>query len=107
MVRFEIGNTEGLESAAKNVESAGVKLALKVRVPCTDGFHVQDAVKLGEVPEVATFRHPGMRLPLMKNRTKPGALTLTEIVEEFPFLTKPEIDGAPKVVADAKPATPL
>lgn len=99
--------TAGVEFAAKNVESDGVKLALKVLVPCTEGFHEQEAVKLGEDPVVATLRHPGMRLPLIKNRTKPGAFTLTAIVEELPFLTAPEIDGAPKVAAVANPATPL
>jgi hypothetical protein len=64
-------------------------------------------VKLGDVPEVATLKHPGMRFPLSKNLTKPGPFTLTEIVEEIPFLTTPDIDGVPKVAADAKPATPL
>ena len=48
-----------------------------------------------------------MRLPLSKNRTKPGAFTFTEMVEVMPFLTTPDIDGAPKVAADAKPAIPL
>ena len=97
----------GDEFAAKNVESDGVKLALKVLAPCAEGFQGHEAVKLGDVPEVATLKHPGMRLPLSKNRTKPGAFTFTEIVEVMPFLTTPEIDGAPKVAADAKPATPL
>lgn len=97
----------GDEFAAKNVESDGVKLALRVLAPCAAGFQVHEAVKLGDVPEVATFRHPGMRLLLTKNRTEPGAFTFTEIVEAIPFLTTPEIDGAPKVAADAKPAIPL
>ena len=107
MVRLEIKYTVGAEFAAKNVESEGVKLALKVRVPCTEGFQVQEAVKFGDVPVVATFRHPGMRLPLIKNRTNPGAFTFAEIVDVLPFLIAPAIDGAPKVAAEAKPATPL
>ena len=97
----------GAEFAAKNVASDGVKLALKVRVPFMEGFQVQVAVKLGDVPEVATLRQPGMRLPSIKNRRKPGALTDTVMVDELPFLTAPVIVGAPKVAAEANPATPL
>ncbi len=97
----------GDKFAAKNVESDGVKLALRVLAPCAAGFQVHEAVKFGDVPEVATLRQLGMRLPLSKNRTKPGAFTFTEIVEVMPFLTAPEIDGAPNVAADAKPAIPV
>ena len=99
--------TLGAEFAAKVVASAGVKLAVKVLVPRTDGFQLQDAVKFGDVPVVAIFKHPGMRLPSTKKRTDPGALTLTEIVEVLPFFKSPEIDGVPTVAAVANPATPL
>ena len=38
---------------AKNVASDGVKLALKVCVPFQESLQMQEAVKLGDVPEVA------------------------------------------------------
>ena len=97
----------GLETAAKKFKSDGVKLALTTRDPCIAGFHVHDAVKFGEEPEVATFWQFGMRLPSTKNRTNPGAVTLTVIVELDPFRTEPDIEGAPKDAGEENPATPL
>jgi hypothetical protein len=53
LLLFEIRCEVDGELDAKKVASDGVKLALKVRVPFMEGFQVQEAVKLGDLPEVA------------------------------------------------------
>lgn len=107
LVRFVMKCTAGTELAAKVLASDGVKLAVNVLEPRTDGLQLQVAVKFGDVPVVEIFRQPGIRLPSIKNRTNPGASTPTEIVEEMPFFNSPEVESDPIVAAEAKPATAL
>jgi hypothetical protein len=61
----------------------------------TVGFQMQVAVKVGDVPVVATAKQLAIRLPSTKKRTFPGVLTVTERLTDAPLYAVPDNESDP------------
>lgn len=88
--------TEGEEDPVK-VLSLGVRTEWKVCRPVTAGLKLHIAEYDEAEPIVDTPIHVEIRFPLIKNRTFPGALVVTETVAGRPLKSVPENEGTPTV----------